>query len=87
MDSREHDYNLIQQGLKSKNPVDRKQAKMAEQRIKSESKEVRKLREELLTAHRSGNKGRVEELHHKLWIPNKRIKERVEKYYGKRHDI
>lgn len=65
-DSRHEDYNLIEKGLKSKDSTDVKLAKIAKERLDSESREVRKMREELIEAHRHSDRGKIEELHFKI---------------------
>ena len=84
MDNRRHDREVVEKGLKSKDPSARKQAEMAKERIRAESGESKKMRGELVDAHRSGNQGKVKELHHKLQAENRRVKKQVEKYYGGR---
>lgn len=84
MDTRKEDFKLIEQGLKSRNDNDRRQAFIAKERILSESASTKKAREELVDAHRSGNRGKMEELHHRLEVENKRVKEQIERYYSGR---
>lgn len=82
MDTRKSDYEEIEKGLNSKDPNDRRQAKIASERIRAESRDTSRMRQELVEAHRAGNKGKIEELHHRLRIEGSRIKEQVERHYG-----
>ena len=87
MDNREHDRKIIEQGLKSKNPNDKRQARIANERINAESKETRQMRDQLVEAHKSKNKGKIEELHHKMEGEGKRVKEQIERYYSGRPSL
>lgn len=65
-ESRIADYEQIAKGLKSSDPLDRKLAKTAKDRLDSESPRLRRLRMELIEAHRTRNKMKIEELHHRI---------------------
>ena len=62
-DFREADRKLIDQGLKSKDANDRRQAQIAKDRINSESSKIRDMRESLVRAHREGNKAEIADIH------------------------
>lgn len=68
-DFREADRKLIDQGLKSKDANDRRQAQIAKDRINSESSKIRDMRESLVRAHREGNKAEIADIHD--YIKNK----------------
>jgi hypothetical protein len=84
MDTRNEDYRLIEQGLKSGNREDVRQATIAKERIDAESRATREHRAALVKAHRSGDRGELEKIHKQLEVENRRIKEQVEKYYARR---
>lgn len=62
-DNREGDHALIAEGLKSKNPEDRRQARIAQARINSETPKIKSMREALVKAHRDGNKAEIADIH------------------------
>jgi len=68
-DFREADRKLIDQGLKSKDANDRRQAQIAKDRINGESSKIRDMRENLVRAHREGNKAEIADIHD--YIKNK----------------
>jgi len=61
-DSRIDDYNLIDKAMRSSDPVVRRQARLAKDRIDGESKDVREIRDRLVEAHRRRDKLGIEEL-------------------------
>lgn len=83
-DTRNEDYKIIEKGLKSRDFNEQRQAYIARERINSESCETRHMREQLVEAHRHGDRGAVEEISKRLEPEGKRIKENVEKYYMER---
>jgi hypothetical protein len=83
MDTRSADYEAIQKGLNSRNPEERRQATMAKERISAESSQTRAAREELAQAHMYRDRGKIEELHHKLKDEGEDIKRKVEAHYGR----
>lgn len=60
---READQKLIEKGLKSSDPNDRRQASIARDKLNSESAKVRDMREALVRAHREGNKAEIADIH------------------------
>lgn len=84
MDTRKDDYKIIEQGLKSSDPETRRQAHIAKEKVGAESDKVRGMRQELVDAHRSGNKGRIEEIHHKMRDASEETRQKIERYYGRR---
>lgn len=60
-----HDKQVIEQGLKSLDPNERKQAQKASEKIRRNSLngKVMKLRKELVGLHRSNDVGGVKEIH------------------------
>lgn len=72
-DSRINDYDLLEKEIRSSDPTARRQAKYALERINSESKKERALRDELIQAHRRYDKGKIEELHWKLRAERNRL--------------
>lgn len=86
MDStRIEDLKIIEEGIKKGSSADRRQAMIAKERILAQSnEESNKLRQELVAAHRSRDKGKIEDLHRKLELKDRRIKDKIQKYYGNR---
>jgi hypothetical protein len=84
METRTDDYKIIEKGLNSSNPHDRRQAWIAKERIKAESRESRMMRERLVEAHRHNDRGEIERIHRQLEPENKRVKESIERYYSER---
>ena len=80
-DTRRNDYEEIEKGLKSRDHNEQRQAYIAKQRIDSESKESRLLREKLVEAHRHNDKRQIEKISQMLAPEGKRIKENVQNYY------
>jgi len=87
MDTRRHDREIIEKGLKSKDPNDRRQAKIANERINAESKGTREMRNELVEAHKYGNKGKIEELHHRMKGEGGHVKKQIERYFSGRRGL
>ena len=61
--TRDYDMKLISQGLKSKDPNDRRQASIAYQKINREDGRIRSMREKLVKAHRMKDKEEVKDIH------------------------
>ena len=80
-DTRKDDYKTIEQGLKSKDFNEQRQAHIAKERIDAESGESRRLREKLVEAHRHRDRNEIEHLSQELVPESRRIKENIEKYY------
>lgn len=71
-DTRIDDYNAIEKSLKSSDPTERRQASLAKDRLDRESVLLRKLRDDLVKAHRYRDKVRIEELHWKIKMEERR---------------
>ena len=65
-ETRIEDYNEIEKGFKSPDPLVRRLARNAKDRIDGESREERELRQRFVIAHRYRDKQSIEELHWKI---------------------
>jgi hypothetical protein len=62
-DNREGDHRIIEKGLQSSDPNDRRQASLAQNRIVREGGKTRSMREALIKAHRDNNKREIADIH------------------------
>jgi hypothetical protein len=63
MNTRSHDWEVLRKASLSHDPVVRKQAKVAMERIKHEGSKVKSMREALVRATRDGNRQEIEDIH------------------------
>ena len=62
-DTRKYDLEVLRKASLSSNPVERRQAWVALERIRHEGSKIKNMREVLIKAHRDGNIQEVKDIH------------------------
>ena len=63
MDTRQHDLNQLRESWKTASPTEKKYIEQTAHKISNESGRIKNMREELVKAHRNGDRAEIRDIH------------------------